>query len=60
VIDAPLHKYLLPDGSADAGERRVRVVAKDHPDAMRGHAGEGARHFSSRCRAMPRRCPCWR
>ena len=29
VIDTPLHKYLLPDG-----ERRVKVVAKDHPDAM--------------------------
>lgn len=29
VLDAPLTKYLLPDG-----ERRVRVVAKDHPDAM--------------------------
>lgn len=36
VLDAPLAKYLLPDGSgAGAGERRVRVVAKDHPDAMR-------------------------
>jgi len=30
VIDAPLHKYLLPDG-----ERRVKVVAKDDPDGMR-------------------------
>lgn len=30
VLDQPLHKYLLPDG-----ERRVRVVAADHPDAMR-------------------------
>jgi 23S rRNA pseudouridine955/2504/2580 synthase len=30
VLDAPLAKYLLEDG-----ERRVRVVAKDHPDAMR-------------------------
>ncbi|MFZ3121591.1 MAG: RluA family pseudouridine synthase [Variovorax sp.] len=29
VLDAPLAKYLLADG-----ERRVRVVAKDHPDAM--------------------------
>ncbi|MDM0012632.1 RluA family pseudouridine synthase [Variovorax sp. J22P168] len=37
VLDAPLAKYLLPgpDGAADGGERRVRVVAKDHPDAMR-------------------------
>jgi 23S rRNA pseudouridine955/2504/2580 synthase len=37
VLDAPLAKYLLPgpDGTAGAGERRVRVVAKDHPDAMR-------------------------
>lgn len=30
VIDKPLQKYLLPDG-----ERRVRVVPTDHPDAMR-------------------------
>ncbi len=30
VLDKPLQKYLLPDG-----ERRVRVVGKDHPDAMR-------------------------
>jgi 23S rRNA pseudouridine955/2504/2580 synthase len=30
VVDAPLQKYLLPDG-----ERRVRVTAADHPDAMR-------------------------
>lgn len=30
VLDQPLMKYLLPDG-----ERRVRTVAKDHPDAMR-------------------------
>lgn len=30
VLDAPLQKYLLPDG-----ERRVRVVPKEHPDAMR-------------------------
>lgn len=29
VLDQTLHKYLLPDG-----ERRVRVVASDHPDAM--------------------------
>ena len=37
VLDAPLAKYLLPGpaGASDAGERRVRVVAKDHPDAMR-------------------------
>ncbi|MEZ5707197.1 MAG: RluA family pseudouridine synthase [Burkholderiaceae bacterium] len=30
VLDQPLHKYLLPDG-----ERRVKVVTADHPDAMR-------------------------
>ncbi len=30
VLDQPLQKYLLPDG-----ERRVRPVAKEHPDAMR-------------------------
>jgi len=30
VLDRPLQKYLLPDG-----ERRVKVVDKDHPDGMR-------------------------
>lgn len=30
VLDQPLHKYLLPDG-----ERRVKVVAPDHPDGLR-------------------------
>ena len=30
VIDKALHKYLL-----DNGERRVKVVANDHPDGMR-------------------------
>jgi 23S rRNA pseudouridine955/2504/2580 synthase len=30
VLNASLQKFLLPDG-----ERRVRVVPKDHPDAMR-------------------------
>lgn len=30
VLDQPLQKYLLPDG-----ERRVRVVGKEHPDGMR-------------------------
>lgn len=30
VIDRALQKYLMPDG-----ERRVRVVSADHPDAMR-------------------------
>lgn len=30
VLDQPLHKYLLPDG-----ERRVKLVQADHPDAMR-------------------------
>ena len=30
LIDLPLQKYLLKDG-----ERRVKVVAPDHPDAMR-------------------------
>ena len=29
VLDKSLHKYLQPDG-----ERRVKVVARDHPDAM--------------------------
>ncbi len=37
VIDAPLHKYLLAgeDGVPGAGERRVRVVARNDPDGMR-------------------------
>jgi len=40
VLDAPLARYLLPgkdgkDGRGGEGERRVRVVDKDHPDAMR-------------------------
>jgi 23S rRNA pseudouridine955/2504/2580 synthase len=35
VLDAPLARFLLPGDGAGAGERRVRVVAKDHPDAMR-------------------------
>ncbi|MDH6590889.1 23S rRNA pseudouridine955/2504/2580 synthase [Variovorax sp. TBS-050B] len=35
VLDAPLARYLLPGDGPGAGERRVRVVAKDHPDAMR-------------------------
>lgn len=30
VLDQALHKYLLPDG-----ERRVKVVASDHPDGLR-------------------------
>ena len=30
VIDKALHKFLLPNG-----ERRVKVVANDHPDALR-------------------------
>ncbi|MDR3454818.1 MAG: RluA family pseudouridine synthase [Rhodoferax sp.] len=35
VIDAPLHKYLLPAGQDGEGERRVKVVARDDPDGMR-------------------------
>jgi 23S rRNA pseudouridine955/2504/2580 synthase len=35
VIDSPLHKYLLPQTDQAAGERRVKVVAKDDPDGMR-------------------------
>jgi 23S rRNA pseudouridine955/2504/2580 synthase len=35
VIDAPLHKYLLPAGQDGVGERRVKVVAKDDPDGLR-------------------------
>ena len=30
VIDKALHKYLLPNG-----ERRVKIVSNDHPDALR-------------------------
>ena len=37
VIDLPLHKYLQAGaaGTSGAGERRVKVVAKDDPDGMR-------------------------
>ena len=37
IIDSPLHKYLLdgPPGTEGAGERRVKVVAKDDPNGMR-------------------------
>jgi 23S rRNA pseudouridine955/2504/2580 synthase len=47
VIDQSLHKYLLPDG-----ERRVAVVAADHPDAMRSitlvqRLGHWATHLDS-------------
>ena len=39
VLDKSLHKYLLPNG-----ERRVKVVAQDDPDAMPSlDAGESAR-----------------
>jgi 23S rRNA pseudouridine955/2504/2580 synthase len=34
VLDKPLHKYLLGGGDAQAGERRVKVVARDDPDGM--------------------------
>jgi 23S rRNA pseudouridine955/2504/2580 synthase len=37
VIDKALHKYLVEgkEGTPGAGERRVRVVANDHPDGLR-------------------------
>jgi 23S rRNA pseudouridine955/2504/2580 synthase len=37
VIDKALHKYLIVgrEGTYGAGERRVKVVANDHPDGMR-------------------------
>ncbi len=34
VLDKSLQKYLLPGEAGSDGERRVRVVARDHPDAM--------------------------
>ena len=34
VLDRPLHKYLLDGHDAQAGERRVRVVARDDPNGM--------------------------
>ncbi len=34
LLDQPLHKYVLPDSEQQAGERRVRVVARDDPDGM--------------------------
>ncbi len=42
VLDKSLHKYLLPDG-----ERRVRVVAKDDPDAMTALTLVKVRHSGS-------------
>ena len=37
VIDKALHKYLIDgkEGTYGAGERRVKIVANDHPDGMR-------------------------
>jgi 23S rRNA pseudouridine955/2504/2580 synthase len=34
VLDKPLHKYLLDGKDAQAGERRVKVVARDNADGM--------------------------
>ncbi|RYF76118.1 MAG: RluA family pseudouridine synthase [Comamonadaceae bacterium] len=34
VLDAPMARYLLPGIGGTEGERRVRVVERDHPDAM--------------------------
>ena len=34
VLDKPLHKYLLATTDGSAGERRVKVVAKDDPNGM--------------------------
>ncbi len=34
VLDQPLHKYLLESRDGNAGERRVKVVARDDPDGM--------------------------
>jgi 23S rRNA-/tRNA-specific pseudouridylate synthase len=49
VLDKSLHKYLLPDG-----ERRVKVVAKDHPDAMPSLT------LVKVVRQSPDLQPCWR
>ena len=34
VLDKPLHKYLLDSKDNQAGERRVKVVARDNADGM--------------------------
>jgi len=34
VLDKPLHKFLLDGHDAQAGERRVKVVARDDPDGQ--------------------------
>ncbi|PKO60236.1 MAG: RluA family pseudouridine synthase, partial [Betaproteobacteria bacterium HGW-Betaproteobacteria-18] len=34
VLDKPLHKYLLDSKDSQAGERRVKVVARDDADGM--------------------------
>ncbi|WP_442957753.1 RluA family pseudouridine synthase [Polaromonas sp.] len=48
VIDNALHKYLLPDG-----ERRVRVVANDHPDGMRSVTLVKVKSAVPACSAAP-------
>lgn len=34
VLDKSLEKYLIDTGNGGEGERRVRVVGRDHPDGM--------------------------
>jgi 23S rRNA pseudouridine955/2504/2580 synthase len=34
VLDKPLEKYLIASSGEGEGERRVRVVGRDHPDGM--------------------------
>jgi 23S rRNA pseudouridine955/2504/2580 synthase len=34
VLDKPLEKYLIAGSGEGEGERRVRVVGRDHPDGM--------------------------
>ncbi|MFZ4622647.1 MAG: RluA family pseudouridine synthase [Rhodoferax sp.] len=34
LLDQPLHKYLLDGPTAQAGERRVKVVSRDDPNGM--------------------------
>ena len=66
VLDKPLHKYLL-DARTQAGERRVKVVARDDPDGMpsvtlvkvREHLPQGYACWKSPSRpAAPTRSGC--
>jgi 23S rRNA pseudouridine955/2504/2580 synthase len=55
VIDMPLHRYLNPSGTGEpgAGERRVKVVAADHPDGQRSITLVNLRRSGLACGGVP-------